>query len=42
MVKRSVDSSIAVDELINLLKENGVWIETDPERAGLVEKTEAL
>ena len=42
VVKRSVDSSIAVDELINLLKENGVWIETDPERAGLVQKTEMI
>ncbi|HVX52206.1 MAG TPA: (E)-4-hydroxy-3-methylbut-2-enyl-diphosphate synthase [Chitinophagaceae bacterium] len=27
VVKRNVDSAIAVDELINLLKENAVWIE---------------
>lgn len=27
VVKRSVDSEIAVDELINLLKESGAWIE---------------
>lgn len=27
IVKRNVDSEVAVDELINLLKENGVWIE---------------
>ena len=28
VVKRNVDSAIAVDELINLLKESDVWIET--------------
>lgn len=28
VVKRSIDSSIAVDELINLLKENNAWVET--------------
>lgn len=27
IVKRNVDSAIAVDELINLLKENGAWVE---------------
>ncbi|MFT3902815.1 MAG: (E)-4-hydroxy-3-methylbut-2-enyl-diphosphate synthase [Niabella sp.] len=27
VVKRSVNSDIAVDELINLLKENGAWVE---------------
>ncbi|MGG9970485.1 (E)-4-hydroxy-3-methylbut-2-enyl-diphosphate synthase [Ferruginibacter sp. SUN002] len=27
VVKRNIDSAIAVDELINLLKESGVWIE---------------
>ena len=27
IVKRNVDSAIAVDELINLLKENNAWIE---------------
>ncbi|MES2429914.1 MAG: (E)-4-hydroxy-3-methylbut-2-enyl-diphosphate synthase [Bacteroidota bacterium] len=27
IVKRNIDSAIAVDELINLLKENDVWIE---------------
>lgn len=27
VVKRNVDNNIAVDELINLLKENGVWVE---------------
>jgi (E)-4-hydroxy-3-methylbut-2-enyl-diphosphate synthase len=27
VVKRSVDSSVAVEELINLLKENEVWVE---------------
>jgi (E)-4-hydroxy-3-methylbut-2-enyl-diphosphate synthase len=27
VVKRNIDSAIAVDELINLLKENEVWIE---------------
>ena len=28
VVKRNVDSEVAVDELINLLKESGVWIES--------------
>lgn len=28
IVKRSIDSQVAVDELINLLKENGAWVET--------------
>ena len=27
VVKRAVDSAIAVEELINLLKESDVWIE---------------
>ncbi|UEG50436.1 (E)-4-hydroxy-3-methylbut-2-enyl-diphosphate synthase [Ferruginibacter lapsinanis] len=27
VVKRNIDSAIAVDELINLLKESGVWVE---------------
>jgi (E)-4-hydroxy-3-methylbut-2-enyl-diphosphate synthase len=27
VVKRNVDSSIAVDELINLLKESNAWVE---------------
>ncbi len=27
IVKRNIDSEIAVDELINLLKESGVWVE---------------
>jgi (E)-4-hydroxy-3-methylbut-2-enyl-diphosphate synthase len=27
VVKRSVDSEVAVDELINLLKENNAWVE---------------
>ena len=27
IVKRNVDSAVAVDQLIELLKENGVWIE---------------
>ena len=27
IVKRNVDSAVAVDELINLLKENGAWVE---------------
>jgi len=30
VVKRGVDSSIAVQELINLLKENSVWVEPEP------------
>lgn len=29
VVKRNIDSEVAVDELINLLKESGVWIEAD-------------
>lgn len=29
VVKRNIDSHIAVEELINLLKENGVWIEPE-------------
>ncbi len=35
VVKRNIDSHIAVDELINLLKENEAWVEipsADPER----------
>jgi 1-hydroxy-2-methyl-2-(E)-butenyl 4-diphosphate synthase len=32
IVKRNVDSAIAVEELINLLKENGAWVE--PMRTG--------
>jgi (E)-4-hydroxy-3-methylbut-2-enyl-diphosphate synthase len=27
VVKRSVNSDIAVEELVNLLKENGAWVE---------------
>jgi (E)-4-hydroxy-3-methylbut-2-enyl-diphosphate synthase len=27
IMKRNIDSDIAVEELINLLKENGAWIE---------------
>jgi (E)-4-hydroxy-3-methylbut-2-enyl-diphosphate synthase len=27
VVKRSVDSDVAVDELIQLLKDNGAWVE---------------
>jgi (E)-4-hydroxy-3-methylbut-2-enyl-diphosphate synthase len=27
IVKRNIDSEIAVDELINLLKEHGSWVE---------------
>ena len=27
VVKRNIDSDIAVDELINLLKENGAWVD---------------
>jgi (E)-4-hydroxy-3-methylbut-2-enyl-diphosphate synthase len=26
-VKKNVDSEVAVDELINLLKESGAWVE---------------
>ena len=29
VVKRNIDSDIAVDELINLLKENGAWVEPE-------------
>ncbi len=29
VVKRNIDSEVAVDELINLLKESGVWIEAE-------------
>jgi (E)-4-hydroxy-3-methylbut-2-enyl-diphosphate synthase len=28
VVKRNIDSEVAVDELINLLKEHGAWVET--------------
>ena len=27
VVKRNVNSEVAVDELINLLKENGAWVD---------------
>lgn len=27
IVKRSIDSQVAVDELIGLIKENGDWVE---------------
>ena len=27
VVKRNINSEIAVEELINLLKENGAWVE---------------
>jgi len=30
VVKRSVDSEIAVEELINLLKESNAWVEHPP------------
>ncbi|MFZ9661385.1 MAG: flavodoxin-dependent (E)-4-hydroxy-3-methylbut-2-enyl-diphosphate synthase, partial [Chitinophagaceae bacterium] len=30
IVKRNVDSDIAVEELINLLKENNVWVDREP------------
>ncbi|HRE50955.1 MAG TPA: (E)-4-hydroxy-3-methylbut-2-enyl-diphosphate synthase [Flavitalea sp.] len=30
VVKRAVNSDIAVEELINLLKENGAWVEPEP------------
>lgn len=36
VVKRSVDSAIAVEELINLLKESNAWIDPVPEQSGLV------
>ncbi len=36
VVKRSVDSAIAVEELINLLKESNAWIEPVLEQSGLV------
>jgi (E)-4-hydroxy-3-methylbut-2-enyl-diphosphate synthase len=29
VVKRNVPSEVAVDELINLLKENGAWVEKE-------------
>jgi (E)-4-hydroxy-3-methylbut-2-enyl-diphosphate synthase len=29
VVKKNIDSDIAVDELINLLKENGAWVEME-------------
>ncbi len=29
IVKRNIDSTIAVDELINLIKENGAWVELE-------------
>jgi (E)-4-hydroxy-3-methylbut-2-enyl-diphosphate synthase len=29
VVKKNINSEIAVDELINLLKESGVWIEQE-------------
>ena len=29
VVKKNINSEVAVDELINLLKESGVWIEAD-------------
>jgi (E)-4-hydroxy-3-methylbut-2-enyl-diphosphate synthase len=32
IVKRNIDSEIAVDELINLLKENGAWVEANGEK----------
>jgi (E)-4-hydroxy-3-methylbut-2-enyl-diphosphate synthase len=28
IVKRNVPSDVAVEELVNLLKENGAWVET--------------
>jgi (E)-4-hydroxy-3-methylbut-2-enyl-diphosphate synthase len=28
VVKRNIDSEVAVDELVNLLKEHGAWVET--------------
>jgi (E)-4-hydroxy-3-methylbut-2-enyl-diphosphate synthase len=28
IVKRNVDSAVAVEELVNLLKENGAWIDS--------------
>jgi (E)-4-hydroxy-3-methylbut-2-enyl-diphosphate synthase len=34
IVKRNIDSAIAVDELINLLKENEAWIEPPPPPEG--------
>ena len=30
IVKRNIDSTIAVDELINLIKENGAWVSPNP------------
>ena len=29
IVKRNIDSEVAVDELINLLKDNGAWVENN-------------
>jgi (E)-4-hydroxy-3-methylbut-2-enyl-diphosphate synthase len=29
IVKRNIDSEVAVDELINLLKDNGAWVEAN-------------
>ena len=29
VVKKNINSEVAVDELINLLKESGVWIEQE-------------
>lgn len=34
VVKRNVDSEVAVDELIDLLKENGAWVELVKEEVG--------
>jgi (E)-4-hydroxy-3-methylbut-2-enyl-diphosphate synthase len=33
VVKRNVNSEIAVEELINLIKENGAWVEAEPSQA---------
>jgi (E)-4-hydroxy-3-methylbut-2-enyl-diphosphate synthase len=30
VVKRNIDSSVAVDELIGLIRENGDWLEPQP------------
>ena len=29
VVKKNIDSEVAVDELINLLKENNAWVEVE-------------
>jgi (E)-4-hydroxy-3-methylbut-2-enyl-diphosphate synthase len=29
VVKRNIDSEVAVEELINLLKENGAWVDVN-------------